>query len=530
MKTIGLSFVIKFVLFALLSTVSVVNAASDRYTFSPMPDDPCRRKVVPLFKWQAEIDRITVSGGGVDIYRIPGIPSPIPLKEARPLVLIINGNGFGLHDYDLLATHLASIGFLVAVAQRPSPGDPVLFILDTIEAVLDYTDQIESTRVALIGHSYGGEMAVKATVLNKDENLGFNIKAVVGLATTVSAEEVQLTVEHVPAYMLIYGSQDQDVDGLGGEASDPFAAYDLSGTESSTTCETGGICTVTPGLDRTMVYVHGATHNGLLNKGPHCSFGACTTDYKQFLEPTDQLCITKAYTEAFLRWTLADDQAYKKIIRDQYRPPSIQDIVTSDIDALGNPSGSPLSLRIQSSPAKRSVINNFESGNLNVAPASFGTQYQLMEEGAYLGFSANVRHQTRALLVGWSQDPTWQLIALSVPINKRDSSSYTHISLRLGQIDILPPADTENPFNTEQQVLLGLNGGSAISSWLWLDPVPANDRRPSGKPQSVMSTYRIPLSNFSNAVNKQNIEAIFLAFPGGTQGTLVVDSIEWLRD
>jgi hypothetical protein len=44
-----------------------------------------------------------------------------------------------------------------------------------------------------------------------------------------------------------------------------------------------------------------------------------------------------------------------------------------------------------------------------------------------------------------------------------------------------------------------------------------------------MNTLRIPLSSFSN-VNKGAIEAVLLALPAGTQGTLLIDSVEWFKE
>jgi hypothetical protein len=44
-----------------------------------------------------------------------------------------------------------------------------------------------------------------------------------------------------------------------------------------------------------------------------------------------------------------------------------------------------------------------------------------------------------------------------------------------------------------------------------------------------MSTVKIPLSAFIG-LNKGAVEAVLLAFPAGTQGTLLVDSVEWFKE
>lgn len=495
----------------------------------PPPEDPCRPDTIPIGGWQPQIDHLDVRGGGVDLYRIKTAPSPIEGSKVRPLVVIVNGNGFDLSDYEQLATHLASKGFLVAVAERPAAGSDASWVLGVAWKILEQEGLSSTTPVALVGHSKGGEIVTQSAILNV-QSAGLAIGAVVGIAPTANPSNPILTADHVPASLTIYGSQDQDVDGLTASPSDSFSAYEKAGTESSTTCTPGGICTLKAGLDKTMVYLHGATHHGLLNTLNACFIGgACTNDYVQYVSPSDQFCVTKTYTEAFLRWTLADDDSYKKLVRDRYRTPSLVDMETSAADAMGNPAGSPITLRVQSSPRLRSVINNFEGGALNLDPAGFGVFTQLMEGDDFIGGPANVRHITRGMLVGWETDPTWQLLALWVPPPQRDSTSYTHLALRIGQFDDLTGATTANAANQAQSVLVGIDDGS-YTSWRWLDPVPANDRRPSGKPHGALTTFEIPLSQFTGKTDKANVEAIYLAFPGGTQGTLMIDSVEWFRD
>ena len=79
--------------------------------------------------------------------------------------------------------------------------------------------------------------------------------------------------------------------------------------------------------------------------------------------------------------------------------------------------------------------------------------------------------------------------------------------------------------------MIGLSDGSS-SSWVWSHAhgaIPPADQRPNGQHQSVMNTLKIPLTAFSN-IDKSTIEAVYVAFPAGSQGTLLIDSVEWFKE
>jgi hypothetical protein len=174
------------------------------------------------------------------------------------------------------------------------------------------------------------------------------------------------------------------------------------------------------------------------------------------------------------------------------------------------------------------VIENLEDGAWVVASATPDVEAQLFEAGDLIDGSANVRHQTKYLALGWPEDATWQLIGFEVPAGKRNTTGFSHVALRAGQLAAVPPAAMENPANASQSVMVGLHDGSS-TSWRWLAPIPPNDERPDGQTHSVMSTFAVPLTSFAG-IDKTQIEAVYLAFPGGTQGTLIVDSLEWFKD
>ena len=143
----------------------------------------------------------------------------------------------------------------------------------------------------------------------------------------------------------------------------------------------------------------------------------------------------------------------------------------------------------------------------------------------------NVRHATRLGLVGWPNLDEWQLLGLQVPASRRNVSGFTHVSLRLGQLAAVADPALANPSNEYTSLMIGLSDGSS-SSWVWSTAhgkIPPSDLRPNGQYQSVMNTLKIPLTAFSN-LDKTAIQAVYLAFPAGTHGTLLIDSVEWFKE
>jgi hypothetical protein len=154
-----------------------------------------------------------------------------------------------------------------------------------------------------------------------------------------------------------------------------------------------------------------------------------------------------------------------------------------------------------------------------------------MDRGVHIDDSMNIRHWTRLLAIGWPVDNQWQFIGFDVPATKRDLTHFTHVALRAGQLGVGVPAVYSNPTNAPQSIMIGLHDG-AKTGWTWSHqhaPLPQNDLRPNGAMHNVMNTVAAPLSAFSG-INKTNIKAVYLAFPAGSKGTLLIDSLEWFRE
>jgi pimeloyl-ACP methyl ester carboxylesterase len=525
----------RFALGSMLAA-SGLATASDVVQLDPPPPDPCVATQLDLTPPQT-FDLDPPSGAsdtlaGIRIYVDPDVPSH--RVRTKPVVLVVNGNGYQQADYAALGNYLAAQGYIAAVARRPTNVvyDHENFVLDSLAAVLDHQGLDATTPVGLIGHSVGGSFVLDAAVQNTEQSAGFDIRAVVGLAPKLVGGTAIPGGADVDGLMMLFGSQDHDVEGLGASATDAFAIYDLSGNEGSTTCH-AGFCLSTPTLDKRMLFIHGADHSGLIDEPRGLPpFGGWEFPNAPFLATHDQFCVAKGYALALLRTHLNGDTRYKRMLDGRYEPPSIAAITSSIADAQGNPAGSALRTGLQQSPRLRSVIENFEDGAWSTSHQTATVDVAFVPALSRIGGESNIRHASDALEVRWPVHNTWQLLGFNTVAGRRDVRSFSRVALRIGQVHHDDNDGTGNAPNTAQRVYVGLNDGTT-TSWKWSDAyadIPPNDFRPGGDyTHSVMNTVAIPLSAFSG-IDKSNIRAVILAFPGGTTGTLLIDNLEWFKD
>jgi hypothetical protein len=493
----------------------------------PSYPDPCVQTLTPGTIQVGSIPRI---GNGLYVYSVDSVLREAPTRTN--LVLIVNGNNYHWDDYVPLAQHLARNGFIVAIGERPnnSSEDPQ-FVIDALEAVLASLALPEAAvvNIGLIGHSVGGKVVVNGAVLNDADDVGLPIRAVIGLSPH-SGDIEHLDGTDARSYLLVYGSQDEDLTGSSGVPREAFAAYDRSGSEGSTACNVQPCISIAPAFERTLIHAYGMDHAGLIGLDPPSVITDPDTEY---VDPDNQLCFTKGYTTAFLRWKLLGGSIYKGMIRGAWRPQSIAAITTILPDGLGNPAGSPLQLFFQISPEQRQVVTHFENGMGAVTGKSSGVQTQLVAPGAFSGSPTWVRHDTGVLLVGWPFHNGLQWVRISVPFPARNGSTYTHLSLRIGQLHG-PPQGYENPVNEDQQVRLVVLDGDGkvvirdLSAYGRIPPPDPYTPVPT-RAKSIMNTIRVPTHALSG-IDRTRVREIYLLFDAQSTGTIIVDSVEWHRD
>lgn len=251
-----------------------------------------------------------------------------------PLVLIVHGNKstveFSEGGYAYLAEHLASQGMVVASIDENFLNTNLLdrsggiggadaaravLILEHLKAWQQIASseqldgKVDMSKIALVGHSRGGEAVSVAAMLNRESTLpghddvpldyGFDIRSVVALAPAdgqFKNGDQKVTLDDV-SYLAVQGSNDVDVASFGG-------LNQLART------------TLGPDDIGATVYIAGADHSQFNTLWGRRDIGDGATKYfintGTLIEPDAQQAITKASVSAFLSTTLlgVDQRAF----------------------------------------------------------------------------------------------------------------------------------------------------------------------------------------------------------------------------
>ncbi|RMH22612.1 MAG: hypothetical protein D6701_01220 [Gemmatimonadetes bacterium] len=251
-----------------------------------------------------------------------------------PLVLVVHGNhdprDFSDPGYDYLGTLLASRGYIVASvdmnfvngAIRGENDGRGWLLLKHLEAWRGFTadpanpfhDRVDWHRLALIGHSRGGEAVGHAAAFNRlthypdDASLrfdfGFDLRTIIAIAP-VDGQYLP-TDRFVPLeninYMVFHGSHDGDVTSFHG-----LRLYNrLRFTDGA------------PWI-KTAIYVYRANHgqwNTVWNNHDNGPRSGRILDLRGLLDPEDQRDFARVYVSAFLDTTLKGEDRFKPMFRD----------------------------------------------------------------------------------------------------------------------------------------------------------------------------------------------------------------------
>lgn len=261
-----------------------------------------------------------------------------------PLVLIVHGNhlmnDYSDAGYDYLGKLLASKGyifvsvdenflnfspyedlFLVSPLQNENPARGLLLLehLKTWKGWNSAPDhpfyqKVDMERIALIGHSRGGEAIAIAAAFNKLPNhpdrghikwdYNFSIRSLVSIAGTDGQYKPQgkpLPLKDV-SYLALHGAHDMDVSSLDGAKQYHRIGY-------------------TEGTDylKALVYIYGANHgqfNGGWGRGDVAGLGNRLFNVRQIMPRDEQETIAKVFISSFLDATLKDQGQYREVFRD----------------------------------------------------------------------------------------------------------------------------------------------------------------------------------------------------------------------
>ncbi len=264
--------------------------------------------------------------------------------------------------------------------------------------------------------------------------------------------------------------------------------------------------------------------------GRHEDSGSAYPQELNYLSADDTLCITKAYLTGFLRWKMWGDSVYKGMLRGLWKPLSVASIHTAEADGFGNPAGSPLRLFLQNSPAQHRTVQSFSAG-LGSYTKSAGAVLQHNPAGDLATSPFRIRHFSALALVGWNGASGSQWVRFATPSGSRDAPTYTHFSLRLGQVNG-SAAPFANPAGADQSVWIGFEDAGQPDQ---LAPAERHrrarplhgHRNPAGAdPHDHPADRGLGIAG----VDLADIRGVYLYFSSGTHGTLAVDSLEWDRD
>ena len=249
-----------------------------------------------------------------------------------PLVLVVHGNhnmkDFSDPGYDYLGNLLASRGFILASVDENFLNGGIRnendargwMLLKHLELWREFNDSVggpfhgivDMDRIALIGHSRGGEAVGHAAAFNRlshypdDANVefdfGFDIRSLIAIAPVDGQYKPadRYVPVHGVSYLVFHGSHDGDVTNFAGLRQYQRVALGEDDFKSA-------------------VYVYRANHGqwntvwGAHDNGPR---SARILDLRGLLPAEEQRRFAEVFVSAFLEATLRDDDRYLPLFRD----------------------------------------------------------------------------------------------------------------------------------------------------------------------------------------------------------------------
>ncbi len=251
---------------------------------------------------------------------------------AFPLVLVVHGNhdmkDFSDPGYDYLGNLLASRGIILASIDENFLNGSIRnendargwMLLKHLELWRTFTDsagsafhgKVDMERIALIGHSRGGEAVAHAAAFNRlqhypddalvEFDFGFGIRSLVAIAPVDG--QYKPAGRFVPvrdvSYLVFHGSHDGDVTNFAGLRQ--YQRVELGEDDF-----------------KAAVYVYRANHgqwNTVWGANDSGRRSSRILELRALLEPEEQRRFAEVFVSAFLEATLRDDPRYLPLFRD----------------------------------------------------------------------------------------------------------------------------------------------------------------------------------------------------------------------
>jgi len=460
-------------------------------------------------------------------------PADVAALGPRPVVFIGHGISVeqNLFAYEYLQEHLASHGFIVVShqnaiqVQAPIVGE----VAHDTDAFIARQDSIaggaldgliDATRIAWIGHSFGGLQMVHAyTALVKGDYVPqfydrFGIRCISAMAAN-SGDVFQFIEMHDVAFHLILGAADGTISGNPG--CDQCLAFKLFDRA--------------PGI-KTSTYIHGAGHEAFTETGGAGPIGQAQAH-----------AITKAAYLALLKHFLEDSIPAKDVLArpwERFRPIGV------------DPDSVVVSMYTLPVGTEKFVIDDFQS-QPGVTTSSAGgavtfdvdnlAEDLLRDTDGTLDWNpgdpmngmtyGGPMDATRGLIFDWPAGET-RFIEFEVPEPGRDTTPFWYLSLRACQ-------QTRHPLTLadakDLTFTVTLEDGHGVSSTINIGAYGGGIEQPAVEPngmrQNEFETHRIRLSDFlanGSGLDLTDVVAIRFTFGGAggtTPGRVGMDDLEW---
>lgn len=471
-----------------------------------------------------------------------------------PLVLIVHGNHamseYSEPGYAYLGEHLASQGY-IAVSVDENFLNGLLFFNPKFEEMPlrawlllqhlrqwqswdetpgnPFNGKVDLERVALIGHSRGGEAVAWAEHLNRQpmepvtavsptSDFGFGIRGVVAIAPSdayTGPGDRKPTLDR-SSYLLLAGGHDADT----------FLLYGQQQYNRMRFLEN-------PNGFKALAYVYQANHgqfNSVWGDKDRPLYNSLLLNRAPLLSGAEQEQAAKVLITSFLNAALRDEAAYRAVFAN---PAAAADWLPPGIVAtqLQEASFIPVDTNSGSAALAATDVVGAEAAAEGMTIAKVvalklrDEQTDQGNKALHLAWDAGARPGYTITLppekaVGWGLSPAHSLtFALaSVPGEAVAEAVWVELATAVGQTVRLPLSDFG-------PILPPLPAYLVKASWLaGLNGFPGKVR----PEEVVLQTYTLPLSAFQEAnpaFRPEQIDAIRFLFAGETAGTVYLDEI-----
>jgi subtilisin family serine protease len=505
-------------------------------------------------------------------------PTAGPRRTVGGLTLVparasVNHEVFSYRGYRYLQEHLANLGIVslsIDTNAANQTGSFIRFRADLVLEALDHLRTLDATsgspfhnrldfdKVALIGHSRGGDAVVMAAELNlaRPAATKYGLRAVIALAPTDFSgvadpkDRLRMRTNRAASFLCVYGSHDGDVSG-GFDPKDRSQGWGFTGT--------GFRHYDRASTQRAMVFIHGATHNrfntvwidpalhipGTFHHKTALAQADDTDDAltvapalppsstlpvvpgqrdARVLSSTAHQTLAREYIGGWLAWWLNGQHAEQRRFNGG-QPNSV---------------GAPIGLQWRFGRALRTIDifddTNPASNTLGGAVTSPGFVNERLVE---LSNPANVPHHDRVLAATRARGPN-RVYSTEIPAAQRDWSQFNALSFRLSKhfpdvttsaaiaVASFPPNlqvtlfDGRVRASVDQSVIAPLNPRTVRPYW--------RKKGTANLTKVHMQTWQIPLSNFTaSGLSLNSIESVELTFGAGVSEPIHLDTLSVVR-